>query len=79
MKKSVVDALLKFPKFSEDIVGIIKIAESIEAVGLKKSSAAPHNKVAWAKICSKAMNARNEPLNQHKRQADGTISNKGGT
>jgi len=46
MKKSVVDALLKFPKFSEDIVGIIKIAESIEAVGLKKSSAAPHNKVA---------------------------------
>jgi hypothetical protein len=35
-QKLVVDALFKFPKLLEDMAGIIKIAKSIEADGLKK-------------------------------------------
>ena len=34
IQKLVVDALFKFPKFSQDMAGIIKIAKGIEADGL---------------------------------------------
>jgi hypothetical protein len=41
LQKWVVDALFKFPKLLEDVAGIIKIAERIEADGSKIKSSAP--------------------------------------
>lgn len=38
LQRWVVDALLKFLKFLEDVAGIIKIAKSIEADGTEKKS-----------------------------------------
>jgi hypothetical protein len=38
----VVDALIKFPKLSKDMVGIKKIAKSIEANGPKKKKVGRH-------------------------------------
>jgi hypothetical protein len=38
----VVDALIKFPKLSKDMVGINKIAKTIEANGPKKKKVGRH-------------------------------------
>jgi hypothetical protein len=41
LQKWMVDALFKFPKLPEDVAGIIKIAERIEADGLERKSSGP--------------------------------------
>jgi hypothetical protein len=41
LQKWVVDALFKFPKLPEDVAGIIKIAERIEADGPERKSSGP--------------------------------------
>jgi hypothetical protein len=41
LQKWVMDALFKFPKLHEDVVGIISITKSIEINGLERKSGGP--------------------------------------
>ena len=49
LQKWVVDALFKFPKLPEDVAGIIKIAERIEANGLERKSSGPSQQSGFSK------------------------------
>jgi len=51
LQKWVVDALFKFPKLPEDVAGIIKIVERIEADGPERRSSGPLTKVEQVEMC----------------------------
>jgi hypothetical protein len=75
-----VDAVFKFPKLLENVVGIMKIAKSIEADGQKKNQVAPRNKVDLTYICPEENEHKYFDLSyQHKGQTKGTTSNECGT
>ena len=79
LQKWVVDALFKFPKLPEDVAGIIKIAERIEADGPEKKSSGPSQQSGVSRNMSRGKERKRfGPSNQHKGQSEGTTSNKGG-
>ena len=58
LQKWVVDALFKFLKLSEDVAGIIKIAERIEADALERKLNSPAQQDGSSEICPKTRSAR---------------------
>ena len=59
LQKWVVDALFKFPKLPEDVAGIIKIAERIEADGPERKSTGPAQQSGSSRHMSRGKGARN--------------------
>ena len=79
LQKWVVDALFKFPKLPEDVAGIIKIAERIEADGPERKSSGPSQQSGFSKNGSRGKECKKfGSSNRHKGQVDGTTYNKGG-
>ena len=79
LQKWMVDALLKFPKLPEDVAGIIKIAERIEADGPERKSSGPSQQSSFSKNGSRGKERKNfGSSNWHKGQVDGTTYNRGG-
>ena len=78
LQKWVVDALFKFPKLLEDVIGIIKIAEIIEVDGPKRKSSGPSQQNGFSKNGSRGKEHKQfGSSNRHKGQVDGTTYNKG--
>lgn len=78
LQKWVVDALFKFPKLPEDVAGIIKIAERIEADGPERKSSGPSQQSGSNRNASRGKERKKFGFgNKHKGQADGGASNKG--
>ena len=79
LQKWVVDALFKFPKLPEDVVGIIKIAEKIEADGPERKSSGPSQQSGFSKNGSRGKECKKfGSSNWHKGQVNCTTYNKGG-
>ena len=79
LQKWVVDALFKFPKLPEDVAGIIKIVERIEADGPERKSSGPSQQSGFSKNGSRGKERKKfGSSNRHKGQVDGTTYNKGG-
>ena len=79
LQKWVVDALFKFPKLPEDVAGIIKIAERIEADGPERKSSGPSQQSGFSKNGSQGKERKKfGSSNRHKGQVDDTTYNKGG-
>ena len=78
LQKWVVDALYKFPKLPEDMVGSIKILGRIEADGLEKKSSGPSLQSGLSKNGSRGKEHKKfGSSNRHKGQVNGTTYNKG--
>jgi hypothetical protein len=74
----VVDALFKFPKLPEDVAGIIKIAERIEADGPERKSSGPAQQSGSSQNMSRGKERKKfGPSNRFKGQPNGTNSTKG--
>jgi hypothetical protein len=79
LQKWVVDALFKFPKLPDDVAGIIKTAERIEADGPeRKSSGAAQQSGSSRNMPRSKERKKFGPSNQFKGQPEGTNSTKGG-
>src|ERR1700738_1744885 len=79
LQKWVVDALFKFPKLPEDVAGIIKIAERIEADAPERKSSGPAQQGGFSRNMSRGKERKKfGPSNHFKGQADGKNANKGG-
>jgi hypothetical protein len=75
LQKWVVDVLFKFPKLPEDVAGIIKIAERIEADGPERKSSGPAQQNGSNQNMSRGKERKKfGPSNQFKGQPNVTNS-----
>ena len=78
LQKWVVDALFKFPKLPEEVAGIIKIAERIEADGPERKPSGPAQQIGSSRNMSRGKERKKfGPPNPFKGQPDGTNTTKG--
>ena len=78
LQKWVVNALFKFPSLPEDVAGIIKIAERIEADGPERKTSGPSQQSGLSRNASRGKERKKHGSGmRHKGQAEGGPSNKG--